>query len=567
VCRDARASRVAALQDAVPVDLLLSETNAPGVARVFIFDTSRAAASAGGVTGYSADAAAALRRWAESRIGGVAPLAFLGSGGGDTAAPALGARRRGVMAAALLDELAESRRDGRPPLLNATFEASLVRRFEAFGRSPAAAPWIVCGGVIPLCAESAGPVADAGAERAGAEPMPLTAIRPGPIRWHGLAGEYRQALTNQISRRAAMLYGVEVEGVDGAALFEAGLAREVEWRSGVPLAVLEWSALIAGERRSDIQKCVEAGAANGDQDELPFLLRLYYVQSDAARARYELDKAHGKGVWLEPALLLIAGFRDAVAGRRYLAECSAWPGKDTRFLASCARAWHALFGDDREAARCLEAAERGALDSQDFEWLAAGASDFFQDTRSSWRFLGRAETAAACARDWVIAAAGWMRIFNDRREAERCAERSERSAVAARDWMACASGWREILGDIERARDDLVSAETISREVWEWQDCAERWVNLFNDEGRARRCLSYSEQLAQHFGEWRDCAVAWRRLLNESAEARQCLIEAEHHASDALDWEVLAADWRDLMKDAAEAQRCRAQAERLRSHR
>ncbi len=567
VCRDARASRVAALQDAVPVELLLAETGTPGVARVFIFDVARAAASGGGITGFSADADSALRRLAETRVGGLAPLAFLASGSHEHTLPAIGGRRRGAYAAALLDELSEARREGRPPLLNAAFEASLARRLHALGVPPSVKPWMICGGVIPLCVETAGPAADAGAERSGKEPMPLAAIRPSPIRWHGFSSEYRDALTRQISRRAAMLYGAEVEGVDGAALFEAGLAREVEWRSGVPLAVLEWSALIAGERHEEIKLCVESGAGNGDHNDLPYLLRLFYAQSDKSRARYELDKAHGKGVWLEPALLLIAGFRDAVGGRRYLAECSAWPGKDTRFLTTCARSWHALFGDDREAARNLETAEQRALDSQDFEWLAAGASDFFQDTRSAWRFLGRAEAVAACARDWIIAAAGWMRLFSDRREAERCAERAEHSAVAARDWIACATGWRELLGDAARAREDLAAAETVSHEVWEWQDCAERWVNLFNDDGRGRRCLNYSEQLAQHFGEWRDCAAAWRRLLNEAAEARQCLLEAEHHVSDAMEWEVLATEWRDLMKDAAEAERCRAQAERLRNRR
>lgn len=568
ICRDARASRVAAFQDAVPVELLFSETGLPGLARVFVFDTARATASAGGVTGFSADSAASLRQLAQTRVGGMAPLAFLGASASDVVQPAIGARRRGAFAAALLDELTDARRSGRSPLLNAAFEAGLAQRMSATGLPPSAAPWLISSGIIPLCAEIGGAVELAvGADGVAAEPMPLTAIRCDPIRWHGFSPEYREVLLRSISRNAALLYGTEAEGVDGAALFEAGLAREIEWRNGVPMAVLEWAALIAAGRRDEIRKCLAAGAANGEQDDLPYLLRLYYEQGDLTRARYELDKAHGKGVWLEPALLLIAGFRDAVVGRRYLAECSAWAGKDTRFLTTCARAWHALFGDNREAARCLETAEQRALDSQDFEWLAAGAADFFQDTRSAWRHLGRAESVAACARDWMIAAAGWMRLFCDRREAARCADRAERSAVAARDWIACATGWRELLDDAERARENLAIAEKLAREVWEWHDCAERWLNLFNDEGRARRCLTLAEQAAQHFGEWRDCASAWRRLLNETAEARQCLLEAEHHASDALDWDVLSGDWHDLLKDDREAERCRAQAERLRLRR
>lgn len=568
ICRDARASRVAAFQDAVPVDLLLSETALPGLARVFVFDTARASASTGGVTGLSTNSATALHQWAQTRLGGMAPLAFLGASGADVVQPALAARRRGAFAAALLDELTEARRKGRSVLLNSAFEAELAQRMNGGGLPPAAAPWLVSSGIIPLCADVGGALELGGdAVTAAAEPMPLTSIRTDSIRWYGFSPEYRDVLLRSISRQSALLYGTETEGVDGAALFEAGLAREVEWRKGVPCAVLEWAALIAAGRREEIRKCLAAGATNGEQNDLPYLLRLYYVQGDLNRARYELDKAHGKGVWLEPALLLIAGFRDAVVGRRYLAECSAWPGKDTRFLTACARAWHALFGDDREAAHCLETAEQRALDSQDYEWLAAGAADFFQDTRSAWRHLGRAESVAACARDWMIVAAGWMRLFCDRREAARCADRAERAAIAARDWIACATGWRELLDDTERARENLAFAEKLAREVWEWHDCAERWLNLFNDEGRARRCLALAEQAAQHFGEWRDCASAWRRLLNETAETRQCLLEAEHHASDALDWDVLSTDWHDLLKDDREAERCRAQAERLRLRR
>ncbi len=559
VCPKARGARLRFLQEVVPLELLLAETAAPGVARVFLLDTATAAPILEPFAEVSSDFASAARKLAETMPGNGAPFALIGAAGPGERTPVSVERRCGGFIEALTEEWRDPRHGGRGAVLDGAFVSELARRLRA--RSGAAAtPWAVfAGGQAAL-----GPADPAGAEDGVAAP-PAAAAPPAP--WFGFSREYRETLSRRISKRAGCLYGAEVEGVDGAALFEAGVAREVEWRFGVPLAVLEWPALIAARRRMEIEICLGAATAEAESDDLTYLLRLLYRDRDAVRARYELDKAHVKGIWIEPALLLAAEFGNKAEGRRYLAECSAWPGKDARFLAACARAWRVLIGDDREAARCLETAEGRAQDAQDFETLAAAAHDLFSDARAAWRLLARAESVAQGARDWATAGAGWMRIFNDGREADRCLSRAERVAVAARDWMACATGWLELLDDSERAREDIEASERAVHESWEWQDCAERWIHLFNDEASGRRCLSQAERRAQHFGEWRDCAAAWRRLLNETAETRACLAEAQRHAADALDWEVLASDWLDLLRDEQESARCRAQAERLRARR
>jgi hypothetical protein len=564
VGRDAIARRVSALQDVVPLDLLLAETAAPGVARFFLIDAGRARATVTGIRpGLPAEVADAVMG---SETGGGPPLTLYVFGGSGEANGVLPDRRQGAMTAALLEEMQEAVREGYSLIVDEARCELLGRRLKAFGSredlyvrrrgnsielfspdgslSPTVFPRREVGGV-------------GGGGRTGKEPP--VAETP----WFRVAADYRDRIACQISRRAACLYGVEVEGMDGAALFEQGAARGLEWRGGVPLAALEWLPLIAMGRRAEIETCLRSGAVDTGQEELPYLLRLFYVDNDRDRAAYEADKIHHKALYIEPAILLATGFRDMDAGRRYLAEASAWPEKEARFLAQCARAWQVVFGDAREASRCLEAAERRALDTQDWEGLAAGAMDFFGDARSAWRHLGRAETLAVCARDWIVAAAGWMRIFGDRRECGRCIQHAERSAVAARDWMACARGRRELLDDFEGAKEALANAEASAREVWEWQDCAERWMHLFNDETGGRRCLVVAEQEARHFGEWRDCAAAWIRLLKDSVEARECLIEAERRAGDAFQWEACATDWADMLHDKERAERCRAQANRL----
>jgi len=233
------------------------------------------------------------------------------------------------------------------------------------------------------------------------------------IRWYTYLSSYVSELVGRLASDMALINGAQVLGVDGRELLEQGCMSGTRMYSGKLVACADTVSLLGCGRIDLLKQWLESKPVSQDEPQSIYTLRLYYVEGNVTKARYELDKwQENEDFDVSPSILLAVEYGETELAKQWLKEAEA-QARGSSAWTSCARGWNKVFNDEAEARRCLNEAKDQAEDSS----------------------------------DWTSCAEAWKEVFDDDGEALRCLKKAEAQAEAFYDWKQCAEGWKEVFDD------------------------------------------------------------------------------------------------------------------------